>query len=452
MLNLRTTDADRKITTHAPDAAACPNCGTWSPRNETTSTWFWEASLGKPTVMEVRAGCYLCPRCPDGERWFKVVPSAYRTRKQYTIPTRLLVVDMVRRYNMSFEQAAIFGNEVLHLSKLDASTVLKWFREAGNAVDFQGWQKVTAKTFSGQMAVDEVYDGPWCMLKATDPLNGLELDCRILEGAPSEKDIREFFQALKAAGFEPSLVVTDGSKLYPNTIKDVWPGAEHQRCVFHFIKQVNKDLMKAFWNAYNAMPKPPKRKRGRPKKRGRPRKDKEKKEHRSKVMKARWLLLMRQDRLDRLGEQAVAALEEAMRLCPPLRDLRRFVVQFHELFGPTTTTHELAQERRIALIDDPGFTELAGLALPLKRLRDDDLFIRLTRYLDFENADKTSNHPERENRELRRRQKSHYRLRSIVSICSLLDLLLVRRPIPAEPRRLRRREPPAVVGEEVLAA
>lgn len=449
MLNLRAAPARHKTITHSPNVAACPRCGTWSPRNETTSTFYWEADLAQATVTEVRAGCYLCPRCPTGERWFKVVPAAYRTLRQYAIPARLILVDMVRRYNMSFEQAALFGREVLNLPKLNASTVLEWFREAGNAVDFRGWQKATAETFSGQMAVDEVYDGPWCMLKATDPLNDLELDCRIIEGAPTEKDIREFFADLKGAGFTPSLVVTDGSRLYPNAIKDVWPEAVHQRCVFHFIKQVNEDLMKAFWKAYSAMPKPPKRKRGRPKKRGRPRKDKEKKENRAKVLKARWLLLMREDRLD---GRAVAELEEAMRLCPPLRVLRRFVVQLHELFGPTTTTHELAEERRSALVDDPAFAALAGLALPLKRLRDDDLFARLTRYLDFENADKTSNHPERENREFRRRQKSHYRLRSIVSICALLDLLLVRKPIPAEPRRLRRREPPAVAGEEVLAA
>lgn len=46
-------------------------------------------------------------------------------------------------------------------------------------------------------------------------------------------------------------------------------------------------------------------------------------------------------------------------------------------------------------------------------LADDDLFHRLTRYLDFEGAKKTSDHVERENREFRKRQKSHYRLRSL---------------------------------------
>ena len=449
MLNLRVVPACHKTITHSTDAARCPRCGSWSPRNETTSTFYWEANLAEPTVTEVQAGCYLCPQCPEGKRWFKVVPPAYRTLRQYTIPARLIVVDLVRRYNMSIEQAALFGREELHLPKLNASTVQEWFREAGNGVDFRGWQEATVKTFSGQLAVDEVYDGPWGLLKATDPLNGLELDCRVIEGSPTEEDIREFFGDLKATGFNPALVVTDGSSLYPSAIKTVWPEAVHQRCVFHFLKQVNEDLARAFWKAYETMPKPPKRKRGRPKKRGRPRKDKEKRENRRKVRKARYLLLKREDRLD---EREAAVLDEAMRLCPPLRSMRRFVVQLHELFGPTTTTHELAEERRRAILDDSDFADLAGLALPLKRLRDDDLFARLTRYLDFENADKTSNHPERENREFRRRQKSHYRLRSIVSICALLDLLLVRKTIPAEPQRLRRREPPAVAGEEVLAA
>ena len=55
----------------------------------------------------------------------------------------------------------------------------------------------------------------------------------------------------------------------------------------------------------------------------------------------------------------------------------------------------------------------------VRRLADDDLFRRLTAYLDFENAEKTSNHVERENREFRKRQKSHYRLRSLESICAL---------------------------------
>ncbi len=68
------------------------------------------------------------------------------------------------------------------------------------------------------------------------------------------------------------LVVTDGSALYPPVIAAVWPEAEHQRCVFHFIKQLNEELREPLWAAYATLPAPPKRKRGRPNRRGRPKK------------------------------------------------------------------------------------------------------------------------------------------------------------------------------------
>ena len=92
----------------------------------------------------------------------------------------------------------------------------------------------------------------------------------------------------------------------------------------------------------------------------------------------------------------------------------------------------------------------------LKRLGDDELFEKLTRYLDYDNAEKTSNHVERANREYRKHQKGHYRFRSVRSLCSLLDLLLVRKAPPAEPQRLRRKEPVSdpgdVAGHEIVRA
>jgi len=41
-------------------------------------------------------------------------------------------------------------------------------------------------------------------------------------------------------------------------------------------------------------------------------------------------------------------------------------------------------------------------------------------------ADRTSNDAERKNREFRKRQKGHYRLRSLDSLFALLDLILLR--------------------------
>jgi hypothetical protein len=250
-------------------------------------------------------------------------------------------------------------------------------------------------------------------------------------------------------------VVTDGSDLYPEAIAKVWPGAEHQRCVFHFLMQVNKDLAKVFWALFATMPEPKKRERGRPKKRGRPREDKSKRENRKKVKKARFLIFKRETQpgeKDRWTDKERAALAEALMLCPGLRVLRRLVQQLHQLFGPTTDSHELAERRRRELLDDPVFAELPKVSLALDRLRDDDLFTRLTRYLDFENAEKTSNHVERENREYRKRQKGHYRLRSRCSICALLNLLTIRKPVPSQPRKLKLKPSASADSQEVAAA
>jgi len=459
MLNLSEVAAHHKERTIAPDAAPCPRCGTWCPRNEIRRRGFWIPDLRQPTIMDLGVGCYICLNCPKGSQWFTVAPADYRTPGQYSLPGKEVVVDLVKTFKLSIEGAAMVGRKVLHLGMLHPTTVLEWVREAGDAVDHKARLEALVSNFSGQMDIDEVYDGEWCQLKATDPLNNIELNWYLIEGSATKDDIREFLMRLKTAGFEPKLVTTDGSDLYPDVIAEVWPEAEHQRCVFHFIKQVNEVLGKAFWVAYKTMPEPPKRKRGRPKKRGRPRKDKLKRENRKKVRNARYLLLKRErngpDQPDLLDEKARASLDEAIALCPPLGVLRRLIVRIHDLFGSTTTTQELAQERREAILNDPEFAATSGIEKILAWLADDDLFARLTRYLDFENAEKTSNHVERENREFRKRQKSHYRIRSLASMCALLDLLSARRPIPEQPRKLRRRTqvPPAgQAGKEVSLA
>jgi len=217
--------------------------------------------------------------------------------------------------------------------------------------------------------------------------------------------------------------------------------------------QVNKDLKTVFWALYHTMPKPPKRKRGRPKKRGRPRKDKEKRANRRKVRTVRFLIFKRETlpgEKERWSAEERAALAEALMLCPKLRVLRRLITALHELFGPTTDSHELAEQRRAKIVADEEFAELPEVSKCVDRLRDDELFGRLTRYLDFDNAEKTSNHVERENREYRKRQKGHYRLRSLESISALLNLLTIRKAVPSQPRKLR----PALSADaqEVLAA
>lgn len=123
----------------------------------------------------------------------------------------------------------------------------------------------------------------------------------------------------------------------------------------------------------------------------------------------------------------------------------------HDLFGPTTSDPEQAEAKRQVILADESYATTDAFHPVLARLEDDDLFRGLTVYLDYDNAEKTSKHAERENREFRKRRKSHYRLRSHQSICSLLDLLLVRDRLLRPHERLRRK-PSEPAGKEVSRA
>jgi len=449
MLSLSRMSFPRKFVDHAPDVCRCPRCGKAIARHESRPQYFWEPGLVHPMILVVTVGCYVCRAHPRGEQWFNALPSDLQGGVQYARSTKEKVVALVRRFKMPVTLAAEAARDTFHLPKLDETTVLDWMRELSLEVDVAAFQDRAVEEFSGQLDVDEVYDGRYGQLKATDPIRGVELDYELIEGPIREAHVEAFFQRLKDRGFMPRIVTTDGSKLYPEVIRRVWPDADHQRCVFHFIKQCNEDLMKAFWVAYHTMPKPPKRKRGRPKKRGRPRLDKQKRANRRTVIKARFLVLKR---TENMSDQEQDRLQEMLALCPPLRALRGLVEALHDLFGPTTTEPDQAESKRRAILGDEHFQTRDEFGVVLGRLADDDLFRRLTVYLDYENAEKTSNHVERENREFRKRQKSHYRLRSLESICALLDLLMVRDRPYGRVERLRPKRVETSTGEEVVQA
>jgi hypothetical protein len=415
------------------------------------------ATVEGPAVQQTAiVGAYLCSRCPQGQRWFRLAVPDFEAKHRYTPATKRALTALVSAYNLSFLAAAHFGNTYLHLQELHPSTVERWFLEAADALDYPEHLQRALACFSGQLAVDELYDGRYHVLKVTDPINDIEITSWLGVGSPDADDIRALFGELREAGFVPQLVVTDGSTLYPGPLADIWPQAEHQLCVFHFLQGALVTLTKSFWSAYKTMPVPPKRKRGRPKKRGRPRKDNLKRKNQETIRSVRYLIFKRQGYDERgrplLVEEESALLSEAMRLCPALRVLRRFVCDLYALFSPSTASAAEAVRHRDAMIADPAFQEDAAMARVLARLADEGQWQRLIRYHDFEGAHKTSNHVERANREHRRRQRSHYRLRSIRALWALLNLTMMMRPMPGEPVRLRRRKPIDAQTQEVAAA
>lgn len=287
-------------------------------------------------------------------------------------------------------------------------------------------------SFSGQMDIDELYENGYCLVTVTDPLNDIQLASELLEKPATSEDIKRILQKLKAAGFQPMLVVTDGSKLYPKVLKAIWPQAQHQRCVFHFIMEFNKALGKVFWSLYHRMPKPPRRKPGPAPKKGRPRQDKERKRRQEAVRSIRYLIFTREEHLT---AEEKWHLRVTMGLCPGLSDLRRLILSVYGVFGTKVKAEALA--RRDALVSDPVLGSLLTACGYLTKFKDDVLFGKLVASLDWENAERTSNHVERENRAYRQHQKARYRYRSLRSKKALINLLYVRKVAPEHPRRLR---------------
>jgi hypothetical protein len=90
--------------------------------------------------------------------------------------------------------------------------------------------------FSGYIAVDELYDGPFCVLSIVDNHNFKRLIYEVLDHDPTHKDITRFFRWFRKELHQRDLkllgVTTDGSPLYPEPLAEIFNGVSHQICEF----------------------------------------------------------------------------------------------------------------------------------------------------------------------------------------------------------------------------
>ena len=197
------------------------------------------------------------------------------------------------------------------------------------------------------------------------------------------------------------------------------------------------------------MPLPKKGPKGRPSNKDKERagREKEKKKNREIVRKARWLPFKNPENL---SEKENERLSDTLELCPALRPLRELICAILALFGSSATLQE-AEEKRLAICSSVLFQSKESFSKVLKNLEDKELFEKLTAYLHFENAVKTTNHVEGENRSYRQRQKVRYRFRCESSIQALLIHLHYRKQPSSvsshTPIRVRLRKPGSSPGE-----
>src|SRR5438105_7269118 len=123
--------------------------------------------------------------------------------------------------------------------------------------------------FSGYVAADELYDGPFCILSAVDNRHYKRILYDVLDHDPDHDDIRTFLgrlkMALTARGLTLVGMTTDGSALYPAPLAELFHGVPHQVCAFHVLAEVVKAVLGAVASARKRLAaQQPKLPKGRP--------------------------------------------------------------------------------------------------------------------------------------------------------------------------------------------
>ena len=275
--------------------------------------------------------------------------------------------------------------------------------------------------FSGYVAADEVYDGPFCILSAVDNRRYKRILYDVLDHDPTHDDIRAFLGRLKMALAARNLtlcgVTTDGSALYPVPLMEVFGDVPHQICTFHVLAEVGKAVLGAVASVRKGLAAThPKLRRGRPSTPAAKQAARTKKRLAAQgaaLFTQRSLFVQRH-----LNKTERKTLWRVSRGLPQLHALRAIMEQVYALFDRRCRTQTALDKlatlrRRLRRFPQVGAT--------LKKLCSPTLEKALT-FLDDKLLPATSNAVERGNRRYRKMQKSVYRVRTQEQISARLAL------------------------------
>jgi hypothetical protein len=279
--------------------------------------------------------------------------------------------------------------------------------------------------FSGYIAADELYDGPFCVLSIVDNHTFKRLIYQVLDHAPEHKDIEAFLSRFKSALEQRGLVLrgvtTDGSPLYPEPLQTVFGAVAHQICQFHIIKELTKAILRAVAKERKKLTeRKPKLKRGRPSSKAAKRAARKRKRLQQKVadlFENRYLFVQRH-----LTQAESRTLQRITRGLPQLRSLRAIMEEIYRLFDrrcrSETALAKLAKLRQRVR----RFKQVGKI---LSKLQSPNLDKALT-FLDDKLLPSTSNAVERGNRRHRKMQKTVYRVRTQANINNRIALDMLR--------------------------
>ena len=278
--------------------------------------------------------------------------------------------------------------------------------------------------FSGYIAADELYDGPFCVLSIVDNRTFKRLLYQVLEHDPEHADIRALFHRLRMAlrlrGLKLRGVTTDGSPLYPEPLRDVFGDVPHQVCEFHVLKELTKAILRAVAQVRKQLAAhKPVGKRGRPTAAARrlTRRRQRLQQRIAGLFEHRHLFVQHD-----LTPAERRTLQTITRGLPHLRTLGDLMEEVYRLFDrrcrTDTALAKLAQLRQRVR----RFKQVGKI---LNKLRSPNLDKALT-FLDDKLFPSTSNAVERGNRRHRKMQKAVYRVRTREHIHNRIALDMLR--------------------------
>jgi hypothetical protein len=416
-----------------PKTYPCPTCGRRGHRRHKYDRFVRSLALGQALWLHVFYAEYTA-RC-SCRKYFRSCPPQACPKAEYDNLVRQAVLNRILDDGLNVERtrAAMKRDFLLELSSGFIYDCLDWGLARLNQAE---QRRLAHQHFSGYLCIDELHLGDHTLLLATDPITDRIIGYRLVQ-INDQAHMRCFLRTLQYWGFEPKVVVTDGSNLYPAVLQEVWPTAKHQLCVFHVLQDVTKQVLDAVRRLRRQQARRGnggrKRRRGRPSQKQQKRRQRRgltNKEKAAFVYKHRFLIVKRSEKLTkREWEQ----LGQMFQYLPDLRTLWYFCAEVYELFSDEQVVR-LARRRRTLLLKKASYQEVPELAKAMGLL-EGEKFDQMVTFLECPAGARvrTNNHVERANRKLRYDEKVRYKFRTERSLDRFLRLRLGRLARPAAP-------------------
>ena len=425
-----------------PLSYPCPTCGRRGHRRHRYDRFVRSLAYGKVVWLHLFYAEYTA-RC-DCRKYFRSCPSQVCPKAEYDNLVREAVLNRILDDGLNVQRtlAAMKRDFLLELSSGFIYDCLEW----GLArLSQPGQRRTSREQFSGVLCVDELHLGEYTLLLATDPIIDRVIGYSLVK-VNDQPHMRCFLRTLQYWGYQPKVVVTDGSPLYPAVLAEVWPAARHQLCVFHVLQDINAKVLDAVRRLRRGQARRGNSGRKRP--RGRPSKAQQKrrqrrgptnKEKAAFVYKHRFLIVKRPENL---SEYDSKKLSQVFAYLPELRLLRQFCLEVYQLFNGEQVAR-LARRRRTLLLKKAEYSQVPELEQAMGLL-ERDKFDKMIAFLESPvgQQQRTNNHVERTNRKLRFDEKVRYKFRSRRSLDRFLRLRLdrlARQAAPPQPRSVKAR-------------